>query len=106
MGKTSAPPLDGEAIRQARIGKFMSQQEVAEQVAALCAPDGIKFDRSGLSYIENETVKRPSLKVVRALSQVLEIEDSIFKAESGSEDEDAEADDAGSEEQDAAQEAA
>ena len=71
MGKTTAPPLDGEAIRQARHDRFLTQAEVAEQVAALVKGDDIKFDRSGLSLIENGTVKRPSLKVVRALAQVL-----------------------------------
>jgi transcriptional regulator with XRE-family HTH domain len=88
MGKTSAPPLDGEAIRRARLGKFMTQLEVAAQVSELCAADGIKFDRSGLSMIESGDVKRPSLKVVRALAAVLELEpDEMFKAE-GDPDED------------------
>ena len=89
MGKTSAPPLDGAAILSARLAKFMTQAEVAAQVAALCAPDGIKFDRSSLSFIENGAVKRPSLKVVRALAAVLELKrNEMFKAEDGEGDED------------------
>ena len=95
MGKTSAPPLDGEAIRRARLSKFLTQAEVAAQVAELCAPDGIKFDRSGLSMIESGAVKRPSLKVVRALAQVFGVDAAeMFKAEDGedeSADEDTEA---------------
>ena len=95
MGKTTAPPLDGEAIRHARHAKFMTQLEVAAQVAELCAADGIKFDRSGLSMIESGSVKRPSFKVVRALAQVLGMEPAeMFKAEDGedeSADEEAEA---------------
>ena len=83
MGKTSAPPLNGEAIRQARVRRFLTQSEVQEQCAAL----GVDFERSGLSYIENGKVKRPSLKVVRVLAQVLGMEaDEMFKAEDGEED--------------------
>ena len=92
MGKTTAPPLDGEAIRQARHAKFMTQLEVATQVAELCAPDGIKFDRSGLSMIETGDVKRPSYKVVRALAQVLGMEaGDIFKPEDEEDEDDDEA---------------
>lgn len=74
MGKTSAPPLDGEAIRRARLGKFMTQAEVAGAVQEKCSALGIKFDRSGLSMIENGSVKRPSLKVVPVLAEVLGME--------------------------------
>ena len=80
MGKTTAPALDGEAIRRARHAKFMTQLEVAAQVAALCEADDIKFDRSSLSFIENGDVKRPNLKVVRALAAVLELDpDEMFE---------------------------
>ena len=83
MGKTSAPPLNGEAIKQARLRKFLTQAEVQEQCAAL----GIKFERSGLSYIENGKVRRPSLKVVRGLAEVLGMEPAeMFKAEDGEDD--------------------
>lgn len=93
MGKTTAPPLDGEAIRSARHAKFMTQAEVAAQASDLLAADGIKFDRSGLSMIETGDVKRPNLKVVRALAQVLDMKaDELFKAGGGeSEDADEEA---------------
>ena len=74
MGKTSAPPLDGEAIRRARLGKFMTQAEVAGAVQEKCSALGIKFDRSGLSMIETGSVKRPSLKVVPVLAEVLGME--------------------------------
>ena len=91
MGKTNAPPLDGEAIRRARLGKFLTQAEVAERVAKKCARDGIKFDRSGLSLIENGTVKRPSLKVVRALARVLELKAAeMFKADTPPDEDDEE----------------
>ena len=83
------PALNAEAILHARIHKFLTQQEVAMQVSALCAEDGIKFDRSGLSYIENGKVERPNLKVVRALAQVLEMEAAeLFKAAADEDDED------------------
>ena len=89
MGKTSAPPLDGEAIRRARLRKFLTQAEIAAQVADLCAADDIKFDRSSLSFIESGAVKRPSLKVVRALAAVLGLEsDEMFKAESDPDEDD------------------
>ena len=89
MGKTNAPPLDGEAIRSARLRKFLTQAEVAAQVAALCAADDIKFDRSSLSLIESREVKRPSLKVVRALAAVLELgPGEMFKAEDGPDEDD------------------
>jgi transcriptional regulator with XRE-family HTH domain len=74
MGKTSAPPLNGEAIRQARVRKYLTQAEVAAAVREQCEPLGIKFDRSGLSMIESGTVKRPSLKVVPVLAAVLGLE--------------------------------
>lgn len=75
MGKTSAPPLDGKAIRRARIRQFMTQGDVHEGCAAI----GVKFDRSLLSYIESGKVKRPSLQVVRGLATVLGLEvDEIF----------------------------
>lgn len=67
MGKTSAPPLDGEAIRRARVRQFLNQGDVHER----CAELGVKFDRSLLSYIENGKVKRPAPAVVRGLIEVL-----------------------------------
>lgn len=79
---TSAPPLNGEAIRRARIQQFLTQAEVAAEVQEHCRPLGIKFDRSGLSLIENGRVERPSLKVVRILAEVLGLDtDEIYKAE-------------------------
>jgi transcriptional regulator with XRE-family HTH domain len=90
MGKTSAPPLDGEAIRAARHAKFLTQLEVATQVAQQLASDGIRFDRSSLSLIENGDVLRPNLKVVRALTEVLGMtREQVFKTgEPGSDEED------------------
>ena len=88
MGKTNAPPLDGKAIRRARLRLFLTQAEVAEQVARICEAHDIKFDRSNLSYIESGSVKRPSLKVVRALSEVLDLKaDEIYAAEGDGGDE-------------------
>lgn len=82
MGKSTAPPLAGPAIRKARHGKFMTQAEVAGQVAELVKPDGIRFDRSSLSLIESGDVKRPHPKVVGALAHVLGLEaDEIYDDE-------------------------
>jgi transcriptional regulator with XRE-family HTH domain len=71
MARSSAPPLDGQAIRRARVLKFLTQEEVAALVAGPCAEFGIKFDRSSLSLIENGKVVRPSLKVIPVLAEVL-----------------------------------
>ena len=87
------PPLDADAILRARIGKFLTQQEVAEQCAPRCAELGIKFDRSSLSMIETGKVKRPALRIVPVLAEVLGMEpDEMFKADdSPDEDEEDEA---------------
>lgn len=74
MGRSSAPPLDGEAIRRARLRKFLTQAEVAGAVAQQCSELGIKFDRSGLSRIESGRVKRPVPKLVPVLAGVLGME--------------------------------
>jgi transcriptional regulator with XRE-family HTH domain len=71
MGRTSAPPLDGQTIRQARLRGFMTQAEVAEKVAEQCAAHDIKFDRSSLSLIENGRLRWPHPKVVPVLAEVL-----------------------------------
>lgn len=79
---TSAPPLNGKAIRRARIRQFLTQAEVAEAMRERCVEAGIKFDRSSLSLIENGRVKRPSLKVVPILAGVLGMEtDDMFTEE-------------------------
>jgi len=89
MGKTSAPPLDGEAIQKARLGKFLTQAEVAGAVHEQVGAFGLKFDRSSLSLIESGRVKRPSLKVVPVLAAVLGLEtEQMFKAEDETGDED------------------
>ena len=54
-----------------------------------CIADDIKFDRSGLSHIEGGRTGRPSLKVVRALAAVLELEPGeMFKPEDGPDEDD------------------
>lgn len=89
MGRNFAPPLNGEAIRRARLFSGLTQLEVQERCAAL----GVKLDRSGLSYIENGAVKRPSPKVVKVLSQVLDIDQGdMFKPEGEDDEDDPEAD--------------
>jgi transcriptional regulator with XRE-family HTH domain len=88
MGRNFAPPLDDKAIRLARLHGGMTQAEVAGRVAQLVAADGIKFDRSGLSLIENGNVKRPHPKVIRALSQVLGLDPGAVFKDGGGEDED------------------
>ena len=88
MGKSTAPPLNGEAVRHARHGHFLTQADVAEQVASRLAKDGIKFDRSSLSLIESGAVKRPHPKVVGALAQVLDLEaDEIYGSDDEEDDE-------------------
>ena len=79
MPRNFAPPLNGEAIRRARLCKFMTQAEVACHVSGQVAEHGIKFDRSGLSLIENGMVKRPHPKVVGALCSVLGLDpDTLY----------------------------
>ncbi len=85
MGRNFAPPLNGDAIRRARLFSGLTQLEVQERCAAL----GVKLDRSGLSYIENGSVKRPAPKVVKVLSEVLGIEPGdMYKPGDGDEDRD------------------
>ena len=82
MGKSSHPPLNKDAIKNARLRSFLTQAEVAQQVAALCAEHGIKFDRSSLSLIESGDVKRPAPKLIPALAKVLGMTpDEMFAAE-------------------------
>ncbi len=70
MWRPIAPPLDGEVIRQARIRKFLTQQEVAGRLAEL----GVWIDRSTVSNIENGKTRYPPVKVIPALAQVLGLE--------------------------------
>ena len=78
MWRPSAPPLDGEVIRQARIGKFLTQQEVTDQLAEL----GVWIDRSTLSNIENLKTRYPPVRVIPALARVLGLEvEEMFAGE-------------------------
>jgi transcriptional regulator with XRE-family HTH domain len=70
MGKSYAPPLNNEAILRARLYRGLTQQEVAEQCAAL----DLEIDRSALSLIENGKVKRPHPKIPPVLARVLGLE--------------------------------
>lgn len=67
MGSTSAPPLNGDLIRRARLDKFMTQPEVCEK----CAERGLAISPSAISRIESGDVKRPALRVIPVLAEVL-----------------------------------
>jgi transcriptional regulator with XRE-family HTH domain len=67
MGRTSAPPLSKEAVRAARLAKFMSQDDVCRA----CTERGAPLDQGNLSKIENGHITRPSLRLIPVLADVL-----------------------------------
>ena len=75
MGRSSAPPLNGNLIRQARKEKGMTQA----QVAAACAERGQWVDQARISRIENGGVKW-RLKCLPVIAEVLDLdEDDLFR---------------------------
>ena len=76
MGRSSFPPVNGETIRQARLGKYLSQGDVQK----LCAERGVEVDRGNLSRIERGIAKWPAPKSLPVLAAVLGLElDEIFE---------------------------
>lgn len=67
MGRTSAPPIKGEILREARIRKFMSQADVARE----CAERGLPLDPTNLSKIERGLIKWPAMRSIPILAEVL-----------------------------------
>jgi transcriptional regulator with XRE-family HTH domain len=70
MGRTSAPPIKGEILREARIAKFMSQADVARE----CAERGLTLDPTNLSKIERGLIRWPAMRAVPILAEVLGVD--------------------------------
>jgi transcriptional regulator with XRE-family HTH domain len=67
MGRSSAPPVNAEAIRQARIRRCLTQARVQE----LCAERGAAIDRGNLSRIERGLLRWPAPDSIPVLAEVL-----------------------------------
>jgi transcriptional regulator with XRE-family HTH domain len=70
MGRTSAPPVNGEVLREARIRKLMSQADVQRE----CAERGLDLGQDNLSKIERGLIKWPAMRKLPVLAAVLGIE--------------------------------
>jgi len=78
MGRTSAPPVNGKRIRQARLRLHMSQAEVCKA----CAERGHKLDDGNLSRMETGQIKWPALRGLPVLAEVLGVEvEDLFETE-------------------------
>jgi transcriptional regulator with XRE-family HTH domain len=62
----------GERIRELRLQLKLTQQQLADRVAARLKPDQRGFDVSYLSKIENGHLPPPSAPVIESLAAVLE----------------------------------
>ena len=67
MGRTSARPIKGEILREARIAKFMSQADVTRE----CAKHGLILGPTNLSKIERGLIKWPAMRSIPILAEVL-----------------------------------
>jgi transcriptional regulator with XRE-family HTH domain len=67
MGRTSARPIKGHLLREARIAKFMSQADVTRK----CAERGLVLDHTNLSKIERGLIRWPALRAIPVLAEVL-----------------------------------
>ena len=70
------PPLNGDVILRARLGKFLTQAEVQQE----CKVRGVDISASSLSRIESGAVERPALRVIPVLAEVLGLDvNEMFK---------------------------
>ena len=78
MGRTSARPIRGQILREARIAKFMSQSDVLRE----CAERGLTLDQTHLSKIERGLIKWPALRTLPVLAEVLGLDvEELFAEE-------------------------
>lgn len=70
MGRSSAPPVNKDTVRAARIGKFLTQADVQRQ----CADLGVIVEQSTISKIENGAVSWPAPRLLPVLAEVLGLE--------------------------------
>lgn len=78
MGRTSARPIRGQMLREARLRKFMSQADVLRG----CAERGLALDQTHLSKIERGLIKWPALRTIPVLADVLGIDvEELFEEE-------------------------
>jgi len=76
MGRTSAPPIRGEILREARIRKCMSQADVTRE----CAERGLTLGEANLSRIERGLIRWPALRTIPILAAVLDVDvDDLFE---------------------------
>ena len=86
MGRSSAPPVNGKRIRQARLRLHMSQAEVCKA----CAERGHKLDDGNLSRMETGQIRWPALRGLPVLAEVLGVEvDDLWDTEDEPEQADA-----------------
>ena len=78
MGRTSAPPVNGELLREARIRKLMSLADVQRE----CAERGLDLGADNLSKIERGVVRWPAMRKLPVLAEVLglKVEDMFEQA--------------------------
>jgi transcriptional regulator with XRE-family HTH domain len=68
MGRSNGlAPVNGKALREARIGKFMSQADVLRA----CVARGVVLDQGNLSRIERGTVRWPAPSIIPVLAEVV-----------------------------------
>jgi len=79
MGRSSAPPINGEVVRQARLRKRLSQHELGQ----LCATHGYALDQGSISRIESGHIKWPSPRSLPPLAAALglKVDDLLSPAE-------------------------
>ena len=70
MGRSSAPPVSGEFVRQRRLLKCLTQADVARE----CSERGYWMDQSYVSRIEGGEIRWPALKALPVLAEVLDVE--------------------------------
>lgn len=67
MGRSSQPPLNSQVIRQARIRKFLTQEDVQRLTAEL----GHEINAGNLSRIERGKAPWPTPRSIPVLARVL-----------------------------------
>jgi hypothetical protein len=79
MGRTSAPPIKGELLLEARLRKCMSQADVQQA----CAERGLVIGQYQISKIERGVIRWPALRILPVLADVLGFDgvDELFDYE-------------------------
>jgi transcriptional regulator with XRE-family HTH domain len=84
MGQSSGiPPINGKALRRARVARFMSQADVLRA----CAERGIIIDHGNLSKMENGLIRRPRPRIIPVLAEVVGLKPEDLFADEPDDDE-------------------